>query len=120
MFLEFLGHLLSLDLVWVIQLIFLNLHWAFLFILIVFIFYEKENKLLYFILLVLCMWASIEFTAQIGFVWATTLFLAAFIITRMFVIIFAASYPSLEKKLPLVFTVHFWALLIVMNLLGWA
>ncbi|MEW6295810.1 MAG: hypothetical protein AB1467_05995 [Candidatus Diapherotrites archaeon] len=67
--------------------------------------------------MVISIWSQIYFTDSIGWVWVSAAFLAAFVLTRMFVVIFAASIPSLEKKLPLVFILHFWALIIVMNLI---
>ncbi len=116
MFLNFLTHLLNFDIPWLVALVMNNLPFLFMFAAIVYFFFEGKKLVLGVILLSLVVWVWQDFTNASG----TVLFVASFLmlhyITRLAVVAFAESVPSLKGRLVLVLQLQVIALFVFFNL----
>ena len=116
MLVEFLAHLVALDLPWIANLILANLHWLFAFVAAVYIFYDGKRVVAPFILTVGLTWTITDFSTMSGWVWAVPTFLAFYYISRIALIIYCSEINKLKNILPVVFVVHFLAIYIIFNL----
>jgi len=116
MLVEFLARVLEFDLVWIVGLIFGNLHWLFAIGAVIYFFYGGKKPVLPFILLMGVVWAAIDLSTITGWVWAVPMFLAIHYITRIAIVIFASEIEGLKNKLPVVFVIHFFTIYIIFNL----
>jgi len=116
MLMEFLAHLVSFDLVWIVSFILGNLHWFFLLFAPAFIFYNEKRVIMPFLLVVFLSWAMVDFTLVSGWVFAVPAFLSIFYISRMTLIVFCSDMDRLKNILPVVFVAHFLVLFAIFNL----
>lgn len=116
MMLEFISHLVQGDLVWILGLIFSNLHWLFAFAAAVYFFYDRKKLVAPFLLTVALTWVISDFSAVTGWIWAVPAFLSIFYISRMALIVFCSDMDRLRNILPVVFVVHFLVIFAIFNL----
>lgn len=115
MFVEFLSHVVSLDLVWVMQFILGNLHWLFAFFAISLIFFNGKKIKRRFIILVLVPWIWFDLTHAMGLVFLTGIFLVMYYVGEIALMKFAEDSPQLENKLVWVEEGWFLSVLIAAN-----
>ena len=116
MLVEFLARLVEFDLVWIVELVFGNLHWLFALFATIFIFYDGKKPILPFVLLMGVLWAALDLSTVTGWVWAVPMFLAIHYMSRIAIVIFASEIEGLKNKLPVVFVIHFFTIYIIFNL----
>lgn len=119
MAIEFFYHLLSLDFVWILQLILFNLHYSFAFLALAVILFGKNSFKMIFSVALLIFFeyvAYVEFGAVIGWAFLTGSFLLLFYVSRFLLLVFAEETPSLKNKLVPLMLVQFLVLFILYNL----
>lgn len=99
MFVEFMYHLLSLDLNWIIQFILLNLHWLFAFAAVMYFFTDGKKVISGIIVVVFVLWAMMDGARLMGWVFITGMFLLIFYVVKFFILKVAEETPQLQKKL---------------------
>jgi hypothetical protein len=114
MFLEFLNHVLSLDLEWVIGLVLNNLHWVFLLATYVFITHDGKKWLWKFILLVGSVWVILDIFGLWRFEMSPIWLFLVFAIALDF---FVANTGWEKHKLTFL-VVFFFGASIILSLLG--
>lgn len=99
MFVEFMYHLLSFDLVWIIQFVLLNLHWLFAFAAVSYFFSDGKKILSGVIVIVFALWAMESGAKIMGWVFITGTFLLLFYVVKFFILKFAEETPAMQNKL---------------------
>jgi len=99
MFLEFLSHVLSLDIAWIINFIFSNFFWIFIFASLIYFFVGKKKFLLGFFVLIFNLWVLSDFAVIAGWVFLVGGFLALHYIGKLAIITVADESPGLKKYL---------------------
>ncbi len=118
MFFNFLNAVLGFDIAWFVWLIEHNLFYVFAFITLCFFFWGNSMKkaVIVTVLLSIVAWAWVDFELISGWVLFAGGFLSIYYVTKMVIMVFAESMPSLKNKLILVSEIQFFALLIIYNL----
>ncbi|MFH1895029.1 MAG: hypothetical protein ABIJ74_00395 [archaeon] len=111
--LEWIPRLISLDLMWFVELAMNNLVWVMVFVGITFIFNEMKFSPKIFVVLSLGLIGFEEFFAEMGIFYLVGGFLFVFYVFEFIVLVFAEAIPSLKGKLPFVETIYFLAILTI-------
>ncbi|MFH1255662.1 MAG: hypothetical protein V1494_00040 [Candidatus Diapherotrites archaeon] len=99
MLLEFLSHLLALDIGWILQLALGNIFLIFGFIAIIYFFSNGKNVLYGFVALTLTMWIWVDFQNSSGMVWTIASFVALFFLVKLSVLAISEYTPALKNNL---------------------
>jgi hypothetical protein len=94
----------------------MQLFWVFTFITAAYIYSEGKKVWPFFVGTIFYIWAADDFINLMGMVWAVGGFLMILYISRLAILAFAETFPSLQNKYPLIFFLHFWATLFVFNI----
>ncbi len=116
---EWIPRLISLDLMWFVELIMGNLLWAFMFFAIVFVYNEKFTWK-FLIILVLGIFGYLEFLAGVNLVVLVAGFLFVYYTLEVVLLNFTETVPSLKGKIPLVLTAYAAVMIVLfkMNVFG--
>lgn len=102
LFFELLNHLISLDLMWFVSLLFANIVWIFMFLAIAHFFFNKVSLPLAFGVVAIYLIASTDFFNSIGWTSIAAGFLALNYVSRIVGTLVASTIESLQNKLSLV------------------
>lgn len=106
MFLNFIQHLLSLDIGWFAALIMNNLLWLFIFYAVMHIFLGGKNVLYGFVVFCLALWAWQDFQNASGVIIFGASFLSIWYITKLALLAIVETVPALSKKLIYINELH--------------
>ena len=117
MFFEFLAAVISLDVNWLVGLLFNNFHYLFFFAALAFFFWGPSTKKAAIStgLIILVAWSWIDFQTVTGCVILAGGFLSLYYITKIAVLTFADDVPFLKNNLVIVTEIHGLALIIGYN-----
>jgi hypothetical protein len=120
MFVEFLSHLLTLDLQWMLSIFLQNLHYFFALSALGFFFYSKKGLLFLpiGILIALWGWVYIDFETLTGWVIFGGVILMLVYISKFAMLVFAEDVPQLRRWLVLISSISFYLVFIGYNLLA--
>ncbi len=107
---------LSLDVAWWLHIIFANLFWVFGFLAIAYFFFGGKKMLSGFLVIVLAIWATMDFSAFSGWTFTAAAFLLLYYITRLSLLAFIESVPSLQKHILPPFVIQYISLLVFFNI----
>ena len=112
---QFLQHLLSLGIAWLLNLVLANLFWVFAFFATAYLVLEGKRTLYGFVALCGLIFVAIDFEAGSGLVIFGAGFLAFNYVTKIALLAFVENIPRFSKRLPLFEELHFLATLIIFN-----
>lgn len=113
---EFFVRLLSLDLQWFIELAMDNIFWVFLFVLIAFVYNEFKWNAKTFFIVIFWFWISIPFIGSLGWIYLVGGFFFLNYVSRITLLTFTETIPSLKGRLPIIMLIQFFTVLIIYNL----
>jgi len=118
MFFEFLNAVITLDLKWLADTVFLNLHYLFVFFALSYLFWDRKFKKAVFATLLFCLvaWAWGDFENVFGWFLFAGGFLSIYYVTKLVVLTFAENIPELKNNLVLVSELQFLLLFAAYNL----
>lgn len=117
LFFEFWANLFSLNLQWFVELAMNNIFWVFLFGMVGFIYNDMKFKLSTFFVVVFWFWICIPFIGDyLGLVYLVGGLLFLNYTSRLVVLSFTETIPSLKGRLAVVMLFQFFAVLIFYNL----
>ena len=117
MILEFLTHLLSLDINWIVTFLLGNLLAIFLLFAVIFIFLEGKKPVYAFLVLAFLIMVWQDFEHYTGAVVFAGSLLAIYYITKLVVLTFAETTPWLKDKLIILEELQFLTVFIIYNFL---
>lgn len=117
MLVDFLGHLLALDIAWIVALIIDNLFFLFAFLAAIHFFLEGKRVILGFLILTATIWLWSDFSSLVGAVVFTGGFLILHYMGKMAVLTFAEHSVALKKRMILVNEIQGIGTFIVYNIL---
>ncbi|MEK6972723.1 MAG: hypothetical protein AABW72_01640 [archaeon] len=115
---EIIWHLIQFDIIWFVDLLLANLHWAFAFFALGFIFFNGKNPWKKFIVLATVPLIWEDFSALTGIVLFITEFLAIYYVIQIATLRFAEDYPQISNKLHWVEEFFTMALVLLFNFGG--
>ncbi len=116
MILEFLSHVVMLDIPWLLGFILGNLLWVFMFAAIVYYFWEGEHFLEAFILLPITMFSYAALERTIGLVMFVGGFLMIYYVSKLVILKFAEETPALRKYIVPISTLQALAAWVLYNI----
>ena len=116
MFMNFLTHLVALDVEWLVGLVMNNLLFLFMFVALIFIFYQGKKVLRGVIIMSLLAWAWIDLENIGGIVLFVGGFMLLYYITKLALLGFIENNPNMGTKLVLISEIQFIALVLFYNL----
>ncbi len=116
MLLDVLTHLVSLDIVWIIDLILGNILWLFLFYTAVHIATDGKKVVLGTIILFILAWALMDFELAASAILFAGGFLGIYYITKIAFLGFFEKMPGIGKNVILMSEIHFLATFILFNI----
>jgi hypothetical protein len=114
---EWLPRLISLDLMWFVELAMDNLLWVFAFIAIIFIYNNMKFSYKKFIILFFAIFPFVEFFQSVGIIILVGSFLFVYYVFELILLTFTETVPSLKGKIPFILTIYFF-LMITLHGLG--
>ncbi len=114
-FFEFLYHLMSLDLGWILQFVYDNLFWVFALMAVSFFILEGKRTLSYFFILVFVVWITFDFPILIGWTFYIAPILGLLYVIRLAVITIAEHDVVLQQYLRVLWVALWWIILIWVN-----
>jgi len=115
MFVEFISHVLNLDIAWLIGLAMGNLFMVFALFAAIYIVLDGKNAVYGFMVLCLMLFAAVDFENASGLVLLGAEYLAFNYITKVGLLAFVALSPTLSRRIPLFEEMHFISSLIIFN-----
>ena len=115
MFFEAVQALFSLDLLFFIEIFMENLLWVFMFIALMYFFFDGKRTIYFSFLFVLVMWAWADLEPLTGLVWTSAFFLLFYYLSKIALIGFTESSPSLKKYTIIISTLQFYILFLIFN-----
>ena len=117
LFFEFWARLFSLDLQWFVELAMENIFWVFFFALITFIYKDMKWSWKTFFIVIFWFWICIPFIGDyLGIVYLVGGFLFLNYASRLVILTFTETIPSLKGRLAMIMLLQFFAVLIFYNL----
>lgn len=116
MLLNFLTHLLSFDVAWIVSFVLSNLHYLFAMVALMYYIVGEKRFLTAFIFFTIGAWIIVDFETITGWVYYVAGFLALLYVSRMAVSIYAEASPKWSERLLLVLVIQFVLLFIFFNL----
>ncbi|MBU2100191.1 hypothetical protein KKG83_06875 [Candidatus Micrarchaeota archaeon] len=113
---EFIGHLLSLDLQWFVELAMNNLLWLFIFIAAAFVYNNMKWSAKHFFVGFFYLWLLIYFVPMLGWIYLVGGFLFLNYVSRIVVLTFFGNIPALKDSYPAIMVIQFFAVLVYYNL----
>ncbi|HZX20579.1 MAG TPA: hypothetical protein VFF13_06225 [archaeon] len=113
--LEVLHSVISLDIGFFIDLFFDNLFFFFAFYVLIHIFVEKKDTFFYVLILLIVLWAFEDIETFTGLTFLSASFLIVYYITKLAVVAFAESVPSLRKYTIIITTIQFYVAYVIFN-----
>ena len=99
MFMEFLTHLLALDVEWLATLLLVNLHWLFFFVALIYMFCGGKNILKGVFVVTMLSWLYIDFGNLMGISILVGGYLIMTYLGKLAVLAWAENSPGLQNKL---------------------
>ena len=115
MLVEFLVHLFTLDIVWIVNLVLTNLHFLFVFFAISYFFFDGKNHILAMLLLILDVWLVADMEKVTGLVVFAGGFLTFLYITKLAIVVFAEDSKTLQKYIIPLSTAQAYGSFIIYN-----
>mgnify|MGYP001612713284 CR=1 FL=1 len=103
----------NLDVVFFVNIIMQNLFWVFAFYIMVHIFFEGKNTVYWFVFWSLVLWAILDWQDLTGFVFTAGAFLFLYYLSKIALLAFAESVPSLKRYLVVLSTISAYILIVV-------
>lgn len=116
MLVEFLSHLLALDIAWIVALIVDNLFFLFAFSALMYYFMNGKRMFVGFLVITLLMWVWLDMEHAASMVLFAGGFLSLYYLTKVAVIAAAENSKALKNKLIIVGEIQAVALIIIYNL----
>jgi len=114
-FFEFIQHLLSLDFIWLINVIIHNIPYLFAYSAAVYFFYQGKNFLRWFVIIVIYVWVAVEFVDIAGWVVLSAGFLSLNYLVRIGALTFTDAL-GFGNRLPLLMAIMFVMTLAIYNI----
>ena len=115
-FLEFISHVLNLDLAWLLNLVLANLHYLFMFALLMYVFLDGKRLVYGFVLVILYVFAFTDFLGILGMVFFSANLLMLYYIGKLSVLKAAEETPALKKNLIVINEAQGWITFLLFNI----
>jgi len=117
MLVNFVSHLVSLDVVWLYSFIANNLLLFFMLFAGVHIVSAGKNVVWNFLTVMFLFWIELDFLMLAGWVFYTASILMFVYISRVALLVFAETFPQLENKMVIIVALHGISMLILFNVI---
>jgi len=113
---EWIPRLISLDLMWFIELAMDNLLWVFLFVSVIFVYNNMKFSFRNFIIVLFAIFPFVDFFASINIIILVGGFLFVYYICEVMILTFTETVPSLQGKIPFILTLYFFVMIVLYSM----